>query len=560
MADDEEHKVSTNASRPLSTDNKFNGGRMTEPGTGIGTDSDSTMKMVTDQTPAVETKTEPKPGSSQTQNALHTDTQVPKASNKTGVYTMELTPIEKNAKRDYIRIMMIMPCPQHSYSWVQLKKISQEVYQAYRKTIGIWPFLAGRFRIVKGDNGGEPKHVLAYARPLRESLVRSQVSVLEPTTGGVAPPFLDIYGLPSSQYASTLAALRDHDPETTTPFPPIALKMALVKGVLVLSFAFSNIIFDGEFITNFFREFLGFSILVSSKAQARLNFERGMPKITTLGIDEKYEFPCFNWYKTPELGEPTQQVELGFKVFSISARNVHDLFSNLRSVALRVKSRHSPMMQDSIFALFWVLILRARTEYGLLEHLDWVRANIMVPGHLATKERHDNDRYYYGNSTVTAVASCKVTELVGPTDEWPYFDRPASAKFGRLGHAGCLIRKARREINKGYMSRLYGLKQATSPAEDQQAQDRALRPLAANVVFEDWTNYGADLECHFPYLEEGRQPRFVPCMKGLKEGTVIILPRKDEEFGEHEWNVCVCLGKTALERVEEFLKNEGWIG
>jgi hypothetical protein len=290
-----------------------------------------------------------------------------------------------------------------------------------------------------------------------------------------------------------------------------------------------------------------------------VDFERDMPEMLDPGIDAKSEFPCFDWNKTTEVEERTPQNGLAFKIFSLPERSVHELWSEVRDQALKLKSKNSPLIQDFIFALFWVLIIRVRSESGLVEWKDVTRANIMVPGHLATSGRHDNSPYYYGNSTVNAVASCNTTDLVGHAILWDDFERPFSSDYPRLAYAGILIRKARREINKKYMSKLYGLKQAISPAEDQLACDRALRPHTDSVICEDWTNYGAHLEAHFSYLEENHQPQFVPCMTGLREGTVIILPRKEEDLGDADWNVCVCLTEDALVRAKELLETEGWI-
>ncbi|KAM0223262.1 hypothetical protein ACHAQD_003454 [Fusarium lateritium] len=262
------------------------------------------------------------------------------------------------------------------------------------------------------------------------------------------------------------------------------------------------------------------------------NYERDMPEMLNSGIDAKYEFPCFDWNKTSEVEERTSQNDLAFKIFSLAERSVNALWLKVRDRALKLKSKDSPLIQDFIFALFWVLIIRVRSETGLVESDDVTRANIMVPGHLATSGRHENNPYYYGNSTVNAVTSCNATNLVGRAIRWDDLERPFSSDRLRLARAGILIRKARREINKKYMSQLYGLKQAISPAEDQLACDRALWPHTDSVICEDWTNYGANLEAHFSYLEEDHQPRFVPCMTGLREGTVIILPRKGEDLGD----------------------------
>ncbi|KIL91454.1 trichothecene 3-o-acetyltransferase [Fusarium avenaceum] len=554
MADNNEHKVSVNSSNPPSINSKVGGQSIIQTETKTESSLDSGIDTKTDRGPA----TEPKSKNDKTEDAMDIDPEDPESEDEAAFTTLELTPIEKNAKRDYIRIMMIIPCRVHSYATAQMLTTGNEMLQAFRKTIALWPFLAGEFKVIKNGNDQDSEVVLTYRREFDWPSIRSLVTYADPIER-VARPYSHIYNIPSKKYPLVLTALRDHDPEHANSFAPIALRLTLENGLFFMSFAFSNIIFDGEFITNFFREFLNFSMQTGYTPSQRLNFERNMPEILNSGIDVNSEFPCFDWNKATEVEERTPQSDLAFEIFSLPEGSVHGTWLEVRDEALKFKSKNSPLIQDFIFALFWVLITRVRTESGLIESKGVTRANIMVPGHLAISGRHENDPYYYGNSTVNAVASCNATNLVGRDIVWDDFERPFSSDYRRLACAGILIRKARREINKTYMSKLYGLKQVISPAEDQLACDRALRTHTESVICEDWTNYGAHLEAHFSYLEEDRQPRFVPSMTGLREGTVIILPRKDEEFGDEGWNICVCLTVAELERAKELLQTEGWV-
>ncbi|KAJ3525738.1 hypothetical protein NM208_g11508 [Fusarium decemcellulare] len=107
------------------------------------------------------------------------------------------------------------------------------------------------------------------------------------------------------------------------------------------------------------------------------------------------------------------------------------------------------------------------------------------------------------------------------------------------------------------MSKLCGIKQAISPAEDRLAYDRALKRHTDSLCFEDWTCYGAQYEGYLPFVED-TQPTFFPCQDQVNEGTVILLPRKNEREGDEDWHIFVCLDEQDLAELELILEDEGW--
>ncbi|KAF4950378.1 hypothetical protein FSARC_13212 [Fusarium sarcochroum] len=460
---------------------------------------------------------------------------------------LKLTPIEKNARRDYIRISMALSCPQVSYLEIQRSLLYSEVSKAFVATIYHWPFLAGLFKVLTTDT--EDELVLLYPKISRPDNI-SRVFTMDPTAprpGDKLDPDL-IYTLPMEYFAKRNSALPNHNPTQDGPLSPVALRLRVVGGLLTLSFAFSELIFDAQFIHNFFREFLNNTDGVLAKGQV---INRGMPERIDSGLEAKYEFPCFDWNRTTEVEEPTPREELEFKIFRLKGIPLHRVRNKIQRLVREEKMINYPLIEDCIFALFWALIILARVSSKKLAANASTNVNIMIPGHLSTTRREYGPDYF-GNSTVAAVASCDVEDLVGPEEEW---DDEGELFMGcdRLAFAASIISGARREVNKDYMRKLYGLKQAISPAEDRLAYERALRRHTGSLIFEDWTCYGAQFECHLSFVN-GREPRFVPCIDDLLEGTVILLPRKNERDGLEDWHICVCLHKWDMEVVGDLLK------
>ncbi|KAF4450847.1 hypothetical protein F53441_6070 [Fusarium austroafricanum] len=479
-------------------------------------------------------------------NKLHT-----KDPETKSVGILELTPIEKNAKRDYIRISMVLPSRQYRQSADQVDTVNEEVRQTLFKTIRVWPFLAGQFEVIPVDSDGdnsESRLALVYPKHFTQEDIAALVTTDKPALRQ-SPPNFRVYDMFPIAFSKGFSAFPTHDPQQAVTFKPLGLRIALRSGALIFNFAFSDVIFDGQFIQNFFRKFFYSSWGINESTQ-RSGFKRQIPKTIDSGLETKYEFPCFDWNKSTEPEKPTPRGRLAFKILKLKAEKLFSLNSQLRDEASRLKLDDSPLIEDTIFALFWCFIIRARTEYGLLGPNDSTQANIMVPGHYSISGRKYMPEYY-GNSTVTTVASCDTDDLVGPVEEWGNMERPALVDTD-MAYAGAIIRKARREVNKDYMNKLYGLKQAISPKEDHMACARALRPHTESVLFEDWTEYGSPFSCRFKFIQDF-EPYFFPCPDDLQEGTVIILPRKDDYLGDEDWHICVCLQKYQMETVKTLL-------
>ncbi|KAJ4255429.1 hypothetical protein NW762_009424 [Fusarium torreyae] len=477
-------------------------------------------------------------------------TDKPKEDENSPYRILKLTPIEKNARRDYIRIAMILLYPQTSYLRIQVSTLGHEIHQAFTSTIRHWPFLAGWFKTVTTD--AEPEWALVYPRIVRPDDFSRAFATDEVTVrlGNTLKSHM-IYKLRLNCFTKENSALPTHNPDQHGPGMPVALRVKLGNGLLILNFAFSELMFDAQFIHNFFREFLNNTDTVLATLPKDEVIHRDMPVIFDSGLEAKYEFPCFDWNMTTELEESTPREELDFKIFTLKGYQLHRHRSKIQRCVREKKLANYPMIEDCIFAFFWTTIILARVSTNALADDASTNINLMVPGHLSTTTREYSPDYF-GNSTVAAAASCDVEELIGRVEDWDD-ENQEFMKHARLAFAASLIAGARRGVNNDYMRKLYGLKQAISPAEDRLAYERALRRHTESLIFEDWTCYGAQFECHLSYVSD-RQPRFIPCVDGLLEGTVILLPRKSERDGLEDWPVCVCLHKDDMEIVEEFLE------
>lgn len=278
-----------------------------------------------------------------------------------------------------------------------------------------------------------------------------------------------------------------------------------------------------------------------------------MPGTIDPGPDNGYDLPFWDWdqSRTPEL--PTPGKELLVHTFYFKADTVNRLRQTVREHDADSQSSCLPMIQDCVFALFWVSILRVRCEAGVLAPSDAASAHVLKPGF--SKKPHPWE--YIGNSTVDAVATCHATDLAGPFVTWNNHSAIATDPR-RLAYAAQLLNTAQQKVDTRYMKKLHGLKQAISPAEDRLASDRALRRHTTSICFEDWTGYAAYCEGELPFITDS-QPSIFACPDQLKEGTVILLPREDKTSGPEDWPIAVCLSKDDMNVLDDVLDAEDWL-
>ncbi|KAI8714579.1 hypothetical protein NCS52_01178000 [Fusarium sp. LHS14.1] len=462
------------------------------------------------------------------------------------VISMDLTPIENNMPRDYIDIAVAFPCPCVSYFAVQRIETERETFRAFYQALQRWPFLAGTIKVVKGEHGD--KLTLVHSRGLTRDIVKRLYKLRFPSDDSCNEAIVSPHDAPLNCFRSD--CFFDHRQVVDADgFPPVTLQINFKDGMLVLGFSLSRVLFDGLAINNFLRQYL------RNTARYRTTHpvtSRDMPDAIGPGPDNGYTLPFWEWDQscTPEL--PTPRKNLTIRTFYLKARDVNRLREKIRE---HDDSQASclPSIQDCVFALFWLTIMRARCEAGMLIPSDAASAHVMKPGF--SKKPHPWE--YVGNSTVDAVATCHVTDLAGPFVTWCDQDAKVT-DHRRLAYAAQLINTAQQKIDNRYMKKLHGLKQTISPAEDKLASDRALRRATTCVCFEDWTGYASYCEAELPFIDD-TQPSIFACPDQLKEGTVILLPREDKTSGPEDWPICVCLTKDAMDVLEGVLYAEEWL-
>lgn len=157
-----------------------------------------------------------------------------------------LTAIEQNAPRDYIRIAVVFPYNrQDSIAGLQVFNIKRSISQTFAKTLLHWPFLAGRFETSSED----PTKLRLFYTPGAEHH-SEQLQCREPDLKEDRKVHhLSIEDCDRSRFAS------ENEPEPGDEFSPVTVKVTFCNGLLILGFAFSAILFDGEFIHNFLEKF-----------------------------------------------------------------------------------------------------------------------------------------------------------------------------------------------------------------------------------------------------------------------------------------------------------------
>lgn len=268
------------------------------------------------------------------------------------------------------------------------------------------------------------------------------------------------------------------------------------------------------------------------------------------GPDDKKMFKCYEWNTQIPLTPATPRTRLRCKIINLQNTTIDDLVAVNRRYCYDAKILGRPEVQDYIFALFWIAILRGRIKNDTFNQ-GWVaRANIVVPGGHTHSRRYKTD--YFGSETTLAVAQCHARNLIG--DMGPEGTISESEYITRAAQS---IRSSIQQINGKYMAKLNCFKESLSPNEDHEACNRAIQPNASNVFFEDWSSYGRGQEAGLSYVR-GSRPSFFPDNDSMREGSVILLPRKFEPLVFEDWQICICLDGQDLDRVLETLDNEGW--
>lgn len=183
-----------------------------------------------------------------------------------------LTPIEKNhTDKDYIRLSMVFPVGFTLEESGQLAaRLASQARELFERTLRHWPFLNGDFGLKEIE--GKIRLVLWYTQPVTQGDVRDRftedVSWLWPKK--VAPECQDISTLPLKLFEFGEITGNHTEPEKIAtyldnPNYPVMVRVKLLReGVFVIRFAFSERIFDMQFVQNFLRQFLDFTLLENS--------------------------------------------------------------------------------------------------------------------------------------------------------------------------------------------------------------------------------------------------------------------------------------------------------
>ncbi|KAJ4136142.1 hypothetical protein NW768_003750 [Fusarium equiseti] len=197
-----------------------------------------------------------------------------------------LTPIEKNhTNKDYIRLSMVFPVGFTLEESGQLSaRLASQTRELFERTLSHWPFLNGHFgtKVIEGKS----RLVLWYTQPVtqRDVIDRFTEDISWPKKA--ATECQDISTLPLKLFEFEENAGEHIEPEKIATYfgdsnYPVMIRVKLLQeGVFVIRFAFSERIFDMQFVQNFLRQFLDFTLpAISFKDVQPLDVRRTMPKI-----------------------------------------------------------------------------------------------------------------------------------------------------------------------------------------------------------------------------------------------------------------------------------------
>ena len=181
-----------------------------------------------------------------------------------------LKPIEKNhTDKDYIRLAMVFPVGfTKEESNVLSGRLAHEAREVFERTLTHWPFLNGTFgrKMIEGQS----RLVLWYKQPVTQRDVIDRF--IEDTNWlmKAAPECQDISKLPLKLFEFDKNIDKHTHPKKIAtylgdPNYPVMVRVKLLdEGVFVIRFAFSERIFDMQFVQNYLRQFLDFTLLENS--------------------------------------------------------------------------------------------------------------------------------------------------------------------------------------------------------------------------------------------------------------------------------------------------------
>ncbi|KAI5461466.1 hypothetical protein BGZ63DRAFT_236496 [Mariannaea sp. PMI_226] len=469
-----------------------------------------------------------------------------------GNWYIRLTPIEQRAPRRDIRIAMILSFTRLvAHGDIQLGEVHKQVAEAFSQALQHWPWLTGRFLPCIEDSS---QVMLSYSRR------QEQAHVAERIEKGNVNDDLDPERNTSCQM--DLAKVRKslfvckHDSQGSGEETfPVTVKTSIIDNALVLGFSFSQRMFDRYSIQNFFCKFLE-ATNGHSFQQERVAVGRWIPGVQD-GEANLDLLPCYDWTDNDIQGAtPPDQLRQG--VVALCPVGVNDLRKCVCDVIEHDEMDGVVLTEDCIFALFWVLIMRARFEEGRITGRDTCRARLVIPGfgHIRFPFK---DVDYSGNSTAAVIAALSSTELIlasSPSDTED--ELPERVQHEDIALAALTIRDALRNFSSKTLSHLGAAKRDIHPVFEKRAHIRATKRQTDTLVFEDWTCYGTGRGAGLAYVRKPC-PWYFPCCDDVEEGTVILLPRRSDCFSKEKWHIYVCLTQRDWERLTQDLRGENWL-
>ena len=197
-------------------------------------------------------------------------------------------------------------------------------------------------------------------------------------------------------------------------------------------------------------------------------------------------------------------------------------------------------MQDCVLGAIWVNIMRARFIRARVKADVIPRMNIAVTSAAMARRPRGLTDQHFGNSTIPTVAIC------GPG----LTDFEGDVQFKDYTIAAQQIRKALDQVTPKYIQELTTVKRKTAGTNNRDAYNGVLG--AESLAFEDWTSLGGGREVYIPHAQDDR-PCFLPCGEDMREGQIILLPRKGSYWSKEPWRISICLTEEDMETMLEDL-------